>query len=100
MKHTLTLTAALLTTVASLWASPGAAQDADPDVAATYRKVCAQCHHTNVGPELRGRHLPPEYVSFIVRNGFRAMPAFPHSALDDDTLNRIAAMIQASPQPE
>lgn len=63
-------------------------------------KTCARCHTTGVGPELLGRELAADYVTFIVREGYIAMPAFPHSHLDDETLNGIAEMIEASePRP-
>lgn len=43
----------------------------------TYQDICAHCHNSGVGPEITNRKLPAEYVQYIVRNGFRAMPAFP-----------------------
>lgn len=41
-----------------------------------YEKICAKCHEAGVGPNLKGRGLPPEYFAAIARNGFNAMPAF------------------------
>lgn len=67
---------------------------------AKYEKLCALCHEADVGPELKGRQLPPEYISVIVRNGFLAMPAFPHSHLDDESLLAIGEYIQQTPTPE
>lgn len=61
-----------------------------------WEKTCARCHITGVGPELRGRALPPEYINAVVRNGMRAMPAFPHSMLDDATLNGVARIVSKS----
>ncbi len=68
------------------WKSPEEAWD----------KTCARCHTTGVGPELRGRELPPEYVQLVVRNGMLAMPAFPHSMLDDATLDGVARFVSKS----
>ncbi len=65
----------------------------------TWQKTCSRCHTTGVGPELRGRDLPPEYITAIVRNGFLAMPAFPHSALDDASLQAVATMVSKSKAP-
>lgn len=65
-----------------------------------YEKNCARCHLTGVGPELRGRALPPEYIRLIARNGNLAMPAFPHSAIDDATLDGVARLIAASKLPK
>lgn len=64
-----------------------------------YEKVCARCHQAGVGPELRGRKLPAAYTKVIARNGMRAMPSMPATALDEATLNQIAALIEASPAP-
>ena len=64
-----------------------------------YEKVCARCHQAGVGPELRGRKLAAAYVKVIARNGMRAMPSMPATALDDVTLDQIAAMIESSPAP-
>ena len=63
-------------------------------------KTCSRCHLTGVGPELRGRQLPPEYVRMIVRNGFLAMPAFPHSSIDDATLDGVARLVSTSKLPK
>jgi mono/diheme cytochrome c family protein len=67
--------------------------------AEAYEKVCARCHQAGVGPELRGRKLAAAYVKVIARNGMRAMPSMPVTALDEATLDQIAAMIEASPAP-
>ncbi len=64
-----------------------------------YAKVCGHCHETSgdIGPVLSGRNLPPEYITSIVRNGFRAMPAFPASFVDDKALQQVGEYIQALP---
>ena len=51
-----------------------------------YQKICGHCHEAKVGPVITGRQLPPEYITAVVRNGFRAMPAFPASFIDDKAL--------------
>jgi len=72
------------------WKSPQEAWD----------KTCSRCHLTGVGPELRGRDIPPEYIRTVVRNGMRAMPAFPHSALGDATLDGVARLVSTSKLPK
>lgn len=67
---------------------------------AKYEKLCALCHEVDVGPELKGRQLPPAYISTIVRSGFLAMPAFPHSHLSDEELLAVGEYIQQTPAPE
>lgn len=64
-----------------------------------YNKVCAQCHETggDIGPVLSGRNLAPIYTVTIVRQGLRAMPAFPASAVDDDILQQVGEYIQTLP---
>ncbi|MBM7456633.1 mono/diheme cytochrome c family protein [Oceanisphaera litoralis] len=66
-----------------------------------YQKVCGHCHETNgeIGPVLAGRGLPPAYISAIVRQGFRAMPAFPASFIDDASLQQVGEYIQQLPAP-
>jgi len=58
-----------------------------------YRRVCAYCHETGVGPKILGRHLPPAYVQKTVRNGYRAMPAFRPSEIDDRLLGEVADFV-------
>ena len=69
------------------------------DGAHLYEKVCGRCHEKGVGPVITGRQLPPQYISAIVRNGFRAMPAFPASYIDDKSLQAVGEYIQNSPAP-
>ena len=85
-------------------AAPGTPARAGPDGtwksgAEAYEKVCARCHQAGVGPELRGRKLVAAYTKVIARNGMRAMPAMPVTAVDEATLDQIAALIEASPAP-
>ncbi len=67
---------------------------------AKYDKLCALCHEVGVGPELKGRQLPPAYISAIARNGFLAMPAFPHTHISDEELLAVGEYIQQTPAPE
>ena len=69
------------------------------DGAHLFEKVCGRCHEHGVGPVIKGRNLPPQYISAIVRNGFRAMPAFPASYIDDKSLQAVGEYIQKSPAP-
>lgn len=64
-----------------------------------YAKVCGHCHENLVGPVIKGRQLPAPYITAIVRNGFRAMPAFPASFIDDKALQQVADYISQSPAP-
>jgi mono/diheme cytochrome c family protein len=59
-----------------------------------YRVVCHYCHDTGIGPEIKGRQLPAAYVSYLVRNGQGAMPAFRPTEISDTELERVAATIE------
>ena len=63
------------------------------DGAEIYSKICAYCHEERVGPRIRKRELPPEYIQAVVRSGNRAMPAFRPSEIDDDSLKKLAEYI-------
>lgn len=64
-----------------------------------YDKVCGHCHNpeVGVGPELAGRGLPEPYIKAIVRHGFRAMPAFPASYIDDQSLAQVTEYLASLP---
>ena len=64
-----------------------------------YDNVCGHCHapEVNVGPSLGGRGLPEAYVNAIVRNGFNAMPAFPASYVDDESIAKVTEYIATLP---
>ena len=66
---------------------------------ALYNKVCGHCHspEVGVGTAIQGRALPVEYIKFIVRNGFNAMPAFPASFIDDESLAKVTEYIASLP---
>jgi mono/diheme cytochrome c family protein len=61
--------------------------------AEVYAKVCGYCHQTGIGPAIRGRELPPEYIIHVVRHGLRAMPAFAASFIDDQALQEVASYV-------
>jgi 4-cresol dehydrogenase (hydroxylating) cytochrome subunit len=60
-----------------------------------YEKVCSHCHEAGVGPVLRGRSLPPEYIQRVVRHGNRAMPAFRSTEIDDASLAAVARLVSS-----
>ena len=66
-----------------------------------YDKVCGYCHapEVGVGTLLAGRILPEPYVIAIVRSGLNAMPAFPASFIDDESLARVAEYLATLPPP-
>jgi len=69
------------------------------DGAHVYAKICGKCHDTGIGPVIKGRSLPPEYVQMRVRQGFRAMPPFRPGDLDDAELLALGRYIMQSPAP-
>lgn len=71
------------------------AQAAWRDGAEVYEKVCRYCHEANVGPQLKGRALPVEYIQRVVRMGNRAMPAFRPTEIDDAMLADVARRISS-----
>ncbi|MBZ0071961.1 MAG: cytochrome c [Gammaproteobacteria bacterium] len=66
-----------------------------------YDKVCAHCHapEVGVGPVIAGRGLPEVYVKLTVRNGFNAMPAFPASFIDDESIAQVTEYLSTLPAP-
>ncbi len=65
-----------------------------------YAKVCSHCHEAGIGPVIKGRQLPPEYITTIARHGFRAMPAFRSSFIDDAALQSVAEFVSNSAAPK
>lgn len=67
-----------------------------------YDNVCGHCHapEVNVGPSLGGRDLPEPYIKAIVRNGFNAMPAFPASYVDDESITKLTEHLATLPLVE
>lgn len=98
-------TAPAATTEATTEAAPDLNETLDSrraftDGAAAWNKVCSRCHTVagesnplSVGPDLSVNEYDADTVKFFVRNGHLAMPAFPGSALDDATLDELAAYI-------
>jgi mono/diheme cytochrome c family protein len=66
---------------------------------AVFQQVCMSCHAVGVGPVITGRDLPADAVKMFVRNGSRAMPAFPESMIDNETLDRVAELVSKSKAP-
>lgn len=66
-----------------------------------YDKICRHCHdpQVGVGPVIAGRDLPESYIRYIVRNGFNAMPAFPASYIDDQSIAQVADYLSTLPAP-
>lgn len=64
-----------------------------------YDKVCGHCHapEVGVGTAIQGRGLPAAYVQVFVRNGFNAMPAFPASFIDDESIARVSEYLATLP---
>lgn len=80
----------------SAWAAPQQSTEqgfAWTDGAEVYKKVCALCHDTAVGPAILGRGHDPAYIQLIVRHGNRAMPAFRASEIDDQSLEKLAEYV-------
>lgn len=64
---------------------------------AIYATTCGYCHGHNVGPILLGRKLPPKLVTFMVRHGKGAMPAFRPTEISEGELAALAGWIAAAP---
>ena len=64
-----------------------------------YDKVCGHCHapEVGVGTAIAGRGLPEAYIKVFVRNGFNAMPAFPASFIDDESIAQVAEYLSTLP---
>jgi mono/diheme cytochrome c family protein len=96
-KRALAIGAAL--TLASMASAVPAQESQWGSGKALYDKVCGYCHdpEVGVGTPIQGRALPVEYIRFIVRNGFNAMPAFPASYIDDESLAQVTEYIASLP---
>ena len=99
-KGTTTFTLASLLAVGvaagAAWAAPQQPPEqgfAWKDGAEVYKKICALCHDTTVGPVILGRGHDPTYIQLMVRNGNRAMPAFRASEIDDQSLEKLAEYV-------
>ena len=63
----------------------------------TYAKVCGFCHDKGVGPAILGRELPVAYIENVVRHGFRAMPSFRSTEIDNAAPASAARWVSQSP---
>lgn len=61
-----------------------------------YEKICQHCHEAGVGPTIKGRQLPTQYIEHVVRFGNRAMPSFRPSEIDAAALSDLARLISDS----
>jgi len=75
---------------------PGQAADTQRSAEDVYRAVCHYCHESGPGPYLKARQLPATYVTYVVRQGQGAMPAFRPTEINDAELERLAADIENS----
>lgn len=62
-----------------------------------YATTCGYCHGHNIGPVLKGRHLPAQAVQQFVRRGQGAMPAFRQTEISDAELAALATWLEAAP---
>ncbi len=87
---------AIIFVVSNAWSAPEEISGSEfvwKDGFEIYAKICAYCHEAHVGPPIRNRELPSEYIHAVVRNGSRAMPAFRSSEIDDESLVKLADFI-------
>lgn len=63
----------------------------------TYAKICGFCHDEGIGPAILGRQLPAAYIENVVRHGFRAMPSFRSTEIDNAALASVARWVSQSP---
>jgi mono/diheme cytochrome c family protein len=91
--------------------APSAAEPRAPEPGAgTYAQYCADCHDRGHGhpgtmrlamrldnPVLRTRtDLAPEYVKWVVRNGYQMMPPFRPTEITDSELETLARFVSAA----
>lgn len=57
-----------------------------------YQGVCARCHEEGIALSIRG--FPAAVVEWKVRNSVGAMPRFPATDIDDQSLAALGAYIQ------
>jgi mono/diheme cytochrome c family protein len=74
----------------------GQADDLKRNAEDVYQAFCHYCHESGPGPDLKARQLPASYVSYVVRHGQRAMPAFRPTEISDAELEIVAAAIERS----
>jgi mono/diheme cytochrome c family protein len=64
--------------------------------AVVYQQSCGYCHGRNVGPVIRGRALPQDYIRQMIRQGQNAMPAFRPSEISEAELTAVATFVANS----
>jgi mono/diheme cytochrome c family protein len=66
-----------------------------------YQATCAGCHAGSmpIAPELLGRKLAVEYVTFLVRHGKAGMPPFKETEYSDADVKALAQWIADEPAP-
>jgi len=100
-KTVVSIFARRLTVLAFLPLMAGIANDAvaaaERSPGQLYGLICAHCHETRIGPDLKGRALPAAMVEHFVRYGNRAMPAWHPSEISDQELLRLADWIHDMP---
>jgi 4-cresol dehydrogenase (hydroxylating) cytochrome subunit len=85
-------------TILALLAATGAAADGSGKWISgqeAYSKVCGYCHDKGIGPVIKEMNKNPDLVTYTVRHGNRAMPAFRRTELDDATLASIINYMNA-----
>ena len=91
----------VFTALQLIFPAVSAAQNSPRDPNVIYAKICAYCHGHNVGPLIRGRHLPADMVTQFVRQGSNAMPAFRQTEISDVELAALSRWIERSaPDPK
>jgi len=88
---------ALAVTLASAAMAQSAGQWKDN--AQVWNSLCRYCHETPLAPPLFGRALPETAVTYLVRAGRNAMPAFFSRLLNDAEVRELARWISRQPAP-
>lgn len=84
----------------SVLAQTAVADEVFKDGADVYANICGRCHEPGIGPTIKGRQLPPEFIKAVVRHGLFAMPAFPAAYISDEKLQQVAEYVSTAPAPE
>ena len=103
-RHALSLALVGAAALTFVWSDAAHAQAAGQwkDPAHVYAKICSNCHENGVGPTIKGRAqgenpLTPEYYQYVVRNGFKAMPAFRVTDIDTPMLKKLSEYLPVTP---
>lgn len=62
--------------------------------------TCHACHDTGVAPVILGKHIAPDQVKSIVRNGGMQMPPIGTDQVSDDELEALAAWVSEHDEPK